>query len=345
MKIFGKYLAICVFNAASIAALSSMGGGGPQGNYMPPPGPPSNQPNRGQQRGPPGPPGPPPQDPRQSGPEDLGGFLQPVASTDEILPDLVDPPEFDAFPVYPSLETVQGGGTVRTYKLPVWAECCQYYLETEGRPLKASVNLWIGPIRTTHTLTTDVENGLETPISSILRFKKNIGPVLKISTSASNDLPIQCGVFVPPPARAKQLMDNTDRVWATSKSAEKIKIQGGSTYGGGGAVRYWKIPATVKSVQLCGWSKDVGKKSFKLDVEVLQGPNNKRQEYYLQCGGSTQPYHTVIQTPGKGSVIRIKNKKFVEDGLVEVSITPYETINAGKDGGDGFLMSAASPRR
>lgn len=276
--------------------------------------------------------------------QDMGEFLKPLPSTDFLPTEAVRAPEFEMFPVYPNLETVQGGGTVRTFKLPVWADRVQYYLETEGRPLKASVNLWIGPIRTTHTLTTDVENGFETPISGTLTFKKNIGPVLKISTSKNYDLPIKCGVYVPNPIRAEELMDNTKRVWANTKPSEKIKIQGGSTYGGGGAVRYWKIPANVKSVQLLGWSKDVGKKSFKLDIEVLQGPNNKRQFYYLQCGGSTQPWHGVIQTPGKGSVIRIYNNKFVEDGLVQVAITPYETIDEEKEGGDGFLQAAATQR-
>eukprot|EP00548_Thalassiothrix_antarctica_P015794 CAMPEP_0194173328 /NCGR_PEP_ID=MMETSP0154-20130528/7679_1 /TAXON_ID=1049557 /ORGANISM="Thalassiothrix antarctica, Strain L6-D1" /LENGTH=356 /DNA_ID=CAMNT_0038886349 /DNA_START=27 /DNA_END=1097 /DNA_ORIENTATION=- len=355
MNIFFKYLAFCVINAGGSAALSAPPPGGMPGipqRGSPPPGGMPGIPQRGSFNVPPNAPAAPrgsqgqrtvPSTQTQQS-QDLGGFLKPVPSTDFVQEEMIDPPEFEMFPVFPSLETVQGGGTVRTYKLPVWSESCQYCLETEGRPLKATVNLWIGPIRTTHTLTTDVENGHETPISSTLKFKKNIGPVLKISTSSSYDLPIECGVYVPNPDRARELADNTDRVWETSKASEKIKIQGGSTHGGGGAVRYWKIPASVKSVQLLGWSKDVGKKSFKLDVEVLQGPNNRRQFYYLQCGGSTQPYHAVIQTPGKGSVIRIRNKKFVEDGLVQVSITPYETVSEEKEGGDGFLKALPTQR-
>mmetsp|Transcript_20238 Transcript_20238/g.30019 ORF Transcript_20238/g.30019 Transcript_20238/m.30019 type:complete len:350 (-) Transcript_20238:62-1111(-) len=348
MKIIGQLLALAAFqlNVWRITSLSMPPPGGPGGPGQGPPGGFYSPPKPGQAPPPGGRGGPPPPESlKQPGnAQDLGGFLQPVPSNAAVGPEAITPPQFEMFPVYPSLETVQGGGTVRTYKIPVWAERVQYYLETEGRPLKASVQLWIGPIRTTHTLKTDVENGAETPYSGTLTFKKNIGPVLKISTSSSYDLPIQCGVFVPPPDRSAQLAQNTIDVFENCNSAEKIKIQGGSTQGGGGAVRYWKIPANAKSVQLLSWSRDVGKKSFKLDIEVLQGPNNKRQFYYLQCGGSCQPYHSVIQTPGKGSVIRIQNKKFVEDGLVEVAIVPYEMINEGKEGGDGFLNAAPTQR-
>mmetsp|Transcript_17931 Transcript_17931/g.27153 ORF Transcript_17931/g.27153 Transcript_17931/m.27153 type:complete len:351 (+) Transcript_17931:118-1170(+) len=349
MKIIGQLLALATFQVivwetSSLSMPPPGGAGGPPGQQG---GPYSYSPPKPGQAPPAGQGPPPPESLKQPGnpsAQDLGGFLKPVPSTASVGPEAVSPPKFEMFPVYPSLETVQGGGTVRTYKIPVWAERVQYYLETEGRPLKASVQLWIGPIRTTHTLKSDVENGAETPYSGTLTFKKNIGPVLKISTSSSYDLPIQCGVYVPNPERSEQLKENTIDVFNNCNNAEKIKIQGGSTTGGGGAVRYWKIPASVKSVQLLSWSRDVGKKSFKLDIEVLQGPNNKRQFYYLQCGGSCQPYHSVIQTPGKGSVIRIQNKKFVEDGLVEVAVVPYEMINEGKDGGDGFLMAAPTQR-
>merc|ERR1719277_1372419 len=140
-------------------------------------------------------------------------FVGPFASSspEEVyIPEMKQKPMFELMPIYPRLETVQGGGTIRTYKLPIWADRVQYYLETEGRPLKATVNLWIGPIRQTHNLKCDVENGRKTPIFGTLKFKKDLGPVLKLSTGTSADFPVKFGVYVPTKERSKEIHKYTE---------------------------------------------------------------------------------------------------------------------------------------
>ena len=106
---------------------------------------------------------------------------------------------------------------------------------------------------------------------------------------------------VPSPERAEELNTNTEKqFYSAPPRDEKMVIQGSQTNGKQGAWRYWNIPQEVEAIQLLGWSVDTGKKSLKVQVELLQGPNNLKQSLFLQCGGGSQPYHTVIQTPGSG---------------------------------------------
>jgi hypothetical protein len=81
-------------------------------------------------------------------------------------------PDFDIFPEkYESvIERIDGGGTIKTCKLPTWANRVQYKIESFGRPVKGTVELWLGPGRSTHTLQFDTEDGIEFPIESVLQF-------------------------------------------------------------------------------------------------------------------------------------------------------------------------------
>ena len=233
--------------------------------------------------------------------------------------------DIQMFPIWPEMEVIQGGNTVQTYQMPPWADRCQMRFETYGRPLQATAELWLGPLRTTHKLIMDVEDGAKTPVMATLKFKKH-PQVLKVYTSETLDLPVLASVTVPTPERAAELLANTEKVWDTATKDQKQTIQGGSTLGGGGAIRWWTVPPNVESVQILAWSRDSGKKSLKVNIEVLQGPNNIKQKFFLQCGGGSQPYHAVIQTPGDGCVIRMQNKKFLEDGKVQLAVVPYETV-------------------
>jgi hypothetical protein len=174
----------------------------------------------------------------------------------------------------------------------------------------------------------DNENGAKWPVHGSIKFKK-LAPILKVTTDKELTYPIYVAVVVASEERNKQLADNFMSIWRNAKHPyEKQIIQGGMIVKGStghhGSVRSWTFPPEVKSVQVLGWSGDVGKKSFKMDFEVLTGVNNVKQKYYFQCGGSTQPFHAVIQIPPEGAVIRMKNRKFIEDGKCEFTIVPYE---------------------
>jgi hypothetical protein len=250
-----------------------------------------------------------------------GEFTPPVESKDDEIAELAK----TMYPINPTYETVQGGGTVRTYQMPEWATNAQMAFKTNGRPLRATAQLWIGPIRTTHTMAINCMDGTKTPYMSTISFKK-LAPVIRVLTSDSLEYPVEASVWVPPPERGDRIKQTIEEIWEEATAEEKKLIQGADVSGGNGAVRTWEIPADVKSVQLVAWSKDTSKKSLKAKIEVLQGPNNKMQDYDLQCGGSTQPFHAVLQTPGPGWIVRVYNKKFVEDGLFELVVRPFEYV-------------------
>eukprot|EP00310_Coccolithus_braarudii_P015917 CAMPEP_0183353400 /NCGR_PEP_ID=MMETSP0164_2-20130417/33233_1 /TAXON_ID=221442 /ORGANISM="Coccolithus pelagicus ssp braarudi, Strain PLY182g" /LENGTH=290 /DNA_ID=CAMNT_0025526067 /DNA_START=89 /DNA_END=961 /DNA_ORIENTATION=- len=217
---------------------------------------------------------------------------------------------------------IEGGSTLKTFQMPAHAERVQYIITSPtGRPIKAKVELWIGPIRCVHEFIYDCMDGKSFPLRATLQFKK-LSPVLKISTHGSYEFPLECGVFVPSPDESEMIGDVTKNMFYTAPMKERV--QGGSTIDNkGGAIRTFHIDPAWEKTQIMVWSKDVGKKSFKTNIEILQGPNNAKQHLNLRCGGSTQPYHAVIDTPGSGWVIRCNSKKYLEDGLFEIAVAPY----------------------
>ncbi|VEU39335.1 unnamed protein product [Pseudo-nitzschia multistriata] len=233
--------------------------------------------------------------------------------------DPVDRTLMSMFPTDIPMRKMQGGGTVRTWDIPPEAERLSYYIRTNGRPLKALVELWVGPIRRIHSVDIECEDGDQTPFRAMLKFKPGT-KTLKISTTGSHEFPIEFGAEVPNAQRMEETWAATQKVFDTSP---KTTVQGGSTEGGGGSVRYFNIPDDVETTQMVLWSRDIGKRTVKAQIEVLQGPNSVRQLYTLHCGGSTQPYHCVIPTPGPGWTIRIIATNYMEFPFSAV-VTPYE---------------------
>ena len=243
-------------------------------------------------------------------------------------------------PLDMEMERIEGGKMVRTYKMPPGVERLQYVFKTDGRPLKARAELWLGPNRRTHYMVIDSMNGKLTPYRGTLKFKA-VAQVLRIATTHGPEFPIWAGVYVPSSERSKEIKEYTEGIF---EEGPRMKVQGGSVSGGGGQVRTWVFGDEVEAVQVVCWSINVGKKSFKAYMEVYQGPGEPRQTYDLQCGGGSQPYHAVFEIPEGGAMIRMKNKKFLEDGLFEAVVTPYK-MRSGSSNGPMSTSSFNQPYR
>jgi len=125
----------------------------------------------------------------------------------------------------------EGGDTLRTWKMPQDGERVEYVVKTNGRPMKAKIELWQGPIRKTHELTIDMQDGDKTPFRAILKYKK--GPqVLKISNIGPYEFPLMAAVHVPTNERAEKLRKMTEDLFEKSP---KEFVQGGP--GGCGLLR------------------------------------------------------------------------------------------------------------
>ena len=187
----------------------------------------------------------------------------------------------------------------------------------------------------------DSMDGKSFPISCCLQFKK-LQPVLKVSTDSTYEFPLECAVFVPSPEESAHIAATTTSFFDNAPMKERV--QGGYTgHNTGGAIRTFSVDSAWDKTQLMVWSRDAGKKSFKTNIEILQGPNNQKQHLNLRCGGSTQPFHCVINTPGPGWNIRCNSKKNLEDGLFEIAAGPYgktSSINGADEvvvGGGGVI--------
>merc|ERR1719331_1848826 len=154
---------------------------------------------------------------------------------------------------------IEGGSTLKTFNLPADAERVQYVLYgAYDRPIKAKVELWIGPLRSVHELVYDCDSGMTYPIKCTLKFKKGVNPTLKVSTNDSHEFPLICGVFVPGPEENQWLANITDEMFYSAPL--KQRFQGGAVLPGGksgpGSIRNFEIDPSWQRTQIMGASAD-----------------------------------------------------------------------------------------
>lgn len=234
----------------------------------------------------------------------------------------------------PNLRRFESGESLKTINIPAGAGHAQMIFYTDNkRPLHAQVELWLGPIRRMHNM--EIYNESGGPFRAILSLKKQAQSIKVGSLAKSGNYPFYAGISIPSEEQSAKIANMIPEKFASAEL--KDKVQGTNTDGEWSAVRTFNIPATAESVQVICWSKFTGGKSLRAKIEMNQGPNNPKQTYTLQCSGSYQPYTCVIPTPGPGWSLRIKNSKFVEDGLFEVAIIPYDITPAAEEKGLNWI--------
>lgn len=163
-----------------------------------------------------------------------------------------------------------------------------------SRPITSEINLWLGPDYTPFQLKCHSEDGKNFPIQTLVGTKKYaVNVEVKNTGPYTHPLNTACSYAIGPLADAPA----------------EIQFEEG-TYIEGGAVRMQPFPAEVDQLQVL--LKTNGKQ-LKAKIELLNGPNNVKQEYEVySSNGEKNALFIVFQTPGAGNAIRVKNLASLE---------------------------------
>ncbi|CAJ1938993.1 unnamed protein product [Cylindrotheca closterium] len=217
------------------------------------------------------------------------------------------------------------GGSLKTWSMPSTAvQSCQIFMETEGRPLDANLELWQGPDNTPYKMRIYVEDGAQRCFNVVVPAPR--GPnTIAIRNTAQLEFPLLASV--------NPSIEMVDIV-PTEGSPTPRTIQGG-------ALRTYPFNPDVQSVKVM---LSTDGRPLNSRIELLQGPNNIKQvmELYTE-DGLERPFLAMIETPGAGNVVRIVNTATMEFPLIctcEAHIVGPEKGMGGATMGDELQLGS-----
>lgn len=174
-------------------------------------------------------------------------------------------------------------------------------LKTDGRPLNANVDLWIGPDWTPYTMQVYTENGSERPFRTMVGTK-GVTNTLAVKNTAAMEFPLSASCEETTGATnlgniKKRIMD--------SMKGRKIE---------GGAVFTTPFDPKVNLVQVLLTTQGM---KLNARIELLQGPNNIKQAVELHTNdGLNRPFYALLEAPGSGNVVRVVNLSTLEFPII-----------------------------
>ena len=185
----------------------------------------------------------------------------------------------------------EGGNTRRTWNFgDVSREVVQVVMTSEGRPMNADIEVWIGPDWTPLKLNSYSEDGRERPVQTLIGTRKKAANV-EIRNTGGYEFPLSATcLYATPP-----LEDIRDEV---PKDIEGRYVEGGAVY---------SVPfdPAVDQVQVL---LNTDTRQLNARVELLNGPNNPKQQFEIFTNnGLLNSLYVVFNTPGSGNVVRVTN--------------------------------------
>jgi len=192
----------------------------------------------------------------------------------------------------------------------------QVIISSEGRPVDADIELWHGPDNTPTKMRVYLEDGLLRPFNCILETPD--GPnTVSLRNVGQLEFPFAADVFA----------ENVD-VASSDCIASSTTIQGG-------ALRTYPFDPLVDSVEV--YIKTYGR-PLNARIELLQGPNNKKQviELYTE-DGLLRPFYCILETPGSGNVVQVVNTAPVEFPMI-AGVAAHSINQRMQQGDDSELV-------
>lgn len=169
-------------------------------------------------------------------------------------------------------------------------EIVQVALHSNGRPVQADLQVWIGPNWTPVTINAHSEDGSEYPIQTLIGTR-NKAANLEVMNTGPYTMPIKAAVSyaIDPLASARD------------KLADEVEGQ----YMEGGSIHNLAFAPNINQLQIL--LKTEGKQ-LNARVELLNGPSNvKASLEVFTNNGALNSLFVVFDTPGAGNAIVVKN--------------------------------------
>jgi hypothetical protein len=184
------------------------------------------------------------------------------------------------------------GQTRRTWQFgDINQEVVQVAVKSEGRPMNAEIELWIGPDWTPLMIKAYSEDGAVRPIQTLVGTRNKFAEI-EVRNTGPYEFPINAAASYAKPPLSEIRNDIP-------------KAEGPGRYVEGGAVYSVPFEPTVDQVQVL---LNTETRQLNAKVELLNGPNNKKQEFEIFTNnGVLNSLYVVFNTPGSGNVVRVTN--------------------------------------
>lgn len=205
------------------------------------------------------------------------------------------------------------GNSLRTWAFSSGAtKRVQVSIQSAGRPIEASVELWQTPSYTPTKFTVECEDASENIVHSIIELPEGHPVTVAVYNTEGQEFPMDASVVE---------VNNVESALATFQGQKSQYIEGGK------AVKSYNFNESVDSVEVLLKSNLRNMKAY---IEILHGPNDDNEIIEVETDNANMhPFYTVIQTPGGANTLRIVNENTVEFPL-EAFVRPFDTVSDEK---------------
>ena len=188
------------------------------------------------------------------------------------------------------------GQTRKTWKFNnIAKDRVQVAVESEGRPIHADVQLWMGPDWTPFSLKTYSEDGKMRPVKTLVGTR-NKAAMIEVRNKSEYEFPIKAASNYASDAMAEvpaEIPANTEGIIIA-----------------GNALRSWPIEEGAKQVEVVLHTDG---RQLNAKIELLNGPNNPKQVYEVFTNnGDLNRLVVCFDIPDAGNTLRIVNLATVE---------------------------------